>query len=56
MEKIRLQELSLNDAFKLREDEELYFVFKICGSVILAKLDGKLYCFSYNRNVIKCQI
>ena len=54
MEKIKLAELLIDDTFRLREDSELYKVFKICGSIILAKYDGKLYCFSYNRKIIKC--
>jgi hypothetical protein len=54
MKKIRLEALALNENFKLRVDTEIYSVFRICGSVILAKCDGKIHCFSYNRKIIKC--
>jgi len=52
MKKVKLAELSLNDTFRLKMDAELYSIFKICGSVILAKFEGKIYCFSYNREVV----
>jgi len=54
MEKVKLVSLNLDDTFKLKADGELYKIYRICGSVILTKYDGKFFCFSYNRNVIKC--